>query len=279
MRLTSLAVLLAVVTLAVVAVLALRAPPQGAPLETESAPTPPTAVAEVQRRQDSATAREEAVTPQRDPPLPWSVEALAAQPMNALGQATGVRPFLHQGLNTVTTAEQVRNGSFSWYKVDLDKIISDLPSEQVRADAQSRIKELRDLISEHIASSYALEIEYWRVQTLDLHHAVEKGEFVVVDHSPGDDDKIKAAHNRTAIERLLAGRHEGRDLIYRSMSSRPRDSAPHTADAFVYLRRELFPQSFTLLEELLRTRRSAANVVRRRLGVPDMIDEPVPIGK
>ena len=191
----------------------------------------------------------------------------------------GSRPFLHQMLNSVTTPEQVRQGTFSWYKVDLGRIVSDLPSEELRAEARLRIDELKESVAEHIASAYTLEVEYWRVQTIDLHRAVEKGEYIFAEHAPGDSDKVKAPRNKAAMERMLAGRLEGQNLIWRSMSGRPRDGAPINSDAFVYLRRELFPDSFTLLDELLSNRRIAANVIRRRLGVPDLPEEPWPTAK
>jgi hypothetical protein len=200
--------------------------------------------------------------------LPWSAEALAREPQDQFAMPVRHAPYLHKNLNMSEGTHVGVHGKQFFYGVRFDLIVQGLPSTALTGQARARESELRQLIASQIEAATALEPEYWRQRFLDYHHAVREGEFVIVEHGEGDADPVR----RDRIDKALHGLRLGRmnlDFVYIVSSSRTVDDRACDASAIIYLRRQRYPKSFELLDELRRTSEHAQTTIRERLGVTE----------
>jgi hypothetical protein len=201
-----------------------------------------------------------------EPQLPWSANELGRDGKDRFGRPTGVRPFLHHVLNDAEFGRASATAKTTDPKL-LDWILRDLPTKEDRSRAQEIAKELYALIAEHDSSLRVILDEIERQNALALHQAVERGDYILVEHAPGDSDKIKMPRIQSAVGKLMEGR-QPIDVSYTVASSRTRPGEDPNGSAIIYLTRETFPKLWEAKEENWRVRADAERLIRTRLGIP-----------
>lgn len=224
--------------------------------------TPPTEPEPIARE----PGEQEAGPPPTPVPSPGS-PGQSGQSVDGRGWPIDQAAFLHFVMGRQPGANLI-SGQSTFYQFDLDEFLRNQP-EDVQARARAIREELLKAIADYDTAARELEREQWRVRYEDYRHAIDAGDFSIVETTglTMEDSAHKIAEQREA----LALGELNRDYVYLVSSARPPNGADildGSFSAIVYVPRSRYPRSFELMDEISRIIDAEEDTVRARLGIP-----------
>jgi hypothetical protein len=192
---------------------------------------------------------------------PWDPAALARLRRDAFGRPWEQKPFLHAMLNLTDPNSPPE---FSSMYTDPPEVVDGLP-EPFRSAGKGRLKELADLTASHRSAAREMILEYHRMKCDALHHAVERDEFLFVDHTGKEPPDIQKQNEATLAAANLGVMDD--DFYVVVSSAKPPgggESGPYSA--LIYIRRRDYPRVFELIEEVYRLKHDGEQEILRQLG-------------
>jgi len=166
----------------------------------------------------------------------------------------------------LSSGDTLRDGRVAFFKLDVDKFIATLP-EPFAKQAADRLPELRSLVGDHVKSSAALEIEYWRQRYESYDKAIDDHRFVIVDNREGD-EPAAGIRIQDAIKRLNLG-DMNKDAYWVVTNGKPAEGGEYGGySAIIYVTRRDAPGIFETFDEINRVVEMGKEAIRNRLGTP-----------